>query len=118
MSLFNKIDSGMKSIDVLSSITHQIHILFSNRTDVYWAYDAADKNLFSLHGIFQLDKFSPEFLLKLSKGLAILDPRIKRAVCSWSFANPEFPDLNIDCILKVSPTKIDHFSIPMSIRDL
>ncbi|WP_342261873.1 hypothetical protein [Alphaproteobacteria bacterium endosymbiont of Tiliacea citrago] len=111
MSLFTKILS-LKEKNVIESIIENLQVLFSNRTDEYWSYDNNSQSIVALHDIFKLDKFSEDFLYKLSCGIELWDPRIKRSVCSWSF-NLEDPILNIQCILKDNPIDIQCLSIPL-----
>lgn len=111
MSLFGRIGSS-REISLLTSITENLHVLFSNRVDVYWSYDSANQKAFGIHTIFRIYKFSDKFLLELARGIELWEPRIKRAVCSWSFGGTESPILNVRCVLKEFPSEIRSITFP------
>lgn len=80
MSLFEKLikeDFSDQDNELLKSITNQIAVLFSNRSDLYYSYNFYKKKLCAIHEIFEMNYFDVEFPNRLKDAIESFEPRIK-----------------------------------------
>lgn len=85
MSLLLKIESfNYYKPDLFDSIAEQLYVVFSNRGDQYWSYDAFNKRIVNVGNCFKHDLFSKEFLLEIARSLEVIDSRLTQVVCSWT----------------------------------